>query len=280
MQSRSSRSKPTISRSEERRVGKDSNHTRCLSDWSSDVCSSDLTPGTTGDRTKNGGGFVANGVRSDMNNFVLDGVDNNAKIPDLSSNSNVIIQPSVDAIQEFKVETNNFSAEYGYSAGAVVNATIKSGTNTLHGAAFEFLRNNELDARDYFLPAGSRKPVLQRNQYGAALGGPAIRNKTFLFGSWEGTRQNQGITLVNTLPSAALRGGNFTGQRPIFDPATLANNPNGAGFIRTPLPGNAIPVSRIDPRSAKLTALIPEVNQPGAANNFVSNPTQVLKRDQ
>src|SRR5258706_3859961 len=224
---------------------------------------------SSGYRAKAGGAFVANGVRADMNNFMLDGVDNNAKIVDLSSNSNVIIQPSVDAIQEFKVETNNFSAEYGYSAGAVVNATIKSGTNALHGSLFEFLRNNQLDARDYFLPSTATKPVLQRNQYGAAVGGPVIKNKTFFFGSWEGTRQTQSVTLVNTLPSAALRAGTFTGTgvRPIFDPATLANNPNGNGFVRTQFPGNTIPASRIDPRSAKLTALIPDVNLAGAANN-------------
>src|SRR5262249_34312632 len=88
--------------------------------------------GTAGERAKNGGSFVANGTRSDMNNFILDGVDNNAKIVDLSNNTNVVIQPSVDALMEFKVETNTYSAEYGHSAGAVVNATIRSGTNKIH----------------------------------------------------------------------------------------------------------------------------------------------------
>ena len=107
-------------------------------------------PGQAGDRAKNGGGFVANGVRSDMNNFMLDGVDNNSKILDLSTSTNVVIQPSIDAIQDFRVETNNYSAEYAYSAGAVVNATLRSGTNRFHGTAFEFLRNDKLDARDYF----------------------------------------------------------------------------------------------------------------------------------
>ena len=92
--------------------------------------------GTAGDRAKNGGSFVANGTRSDMNNFILDGLDNNAKILDLSNNTNVVIQPSVDALMEFKVETNVYSAEYGHSAGAVVNATIRSGTNKLHGTRF------------------------------------------------------------------------------------------------------------------------------------------------
>lgn len=239
------------------------------------------TSGTTGDRTKNGGGFVANGVRSDMNNFVLDGVDNNAKIPDLSSNSNVIIEPSVDAIQEFKVETNNFSAEYGYSAGAVVNATIKSGTNQFHGVAFEFLRNDNLDARDYFSLPTASKPILQRNQYGGVIGGPVIRNKTFFFGSWEGTRLNNAASQVTTLPTAAQRLGNFSsGAKTLFDPNSLAVNPNGAGFVRTAFPGNIIPASEIDLRSAKIAALIPQLSTSGAANNFVADPVIRDKRNQ
>ncbi len=215
--------------------------------------------GTAGDRAKNGGSFVANGVRSDMNNFILDGLDNNAKIPDLSSNSNVIIQPSVDALQEFKVETNNYSAEYGYSAGAIVNATIKNGTNQFHGTVFEFLRNDALDARDYFSLRTQPKPILQRNQYGGVLGGPVIKNKTFFFGSWEGTHLNNGIPQVVTVASGPQRLGDFSsgGAKPIFDPNSLANNPNGTGFVRTQFPGNVIPASQIDPRSAKITALIP-----------------------
>jgi Carboxypeptidase regulatory-like domain/TonB dependent receptor len=235
--------------------------------------------GTGGDRAKNGGAFVANGVRSDMNNFIIDGVDNNAKIPDLSNNSNVVVQPSVDAIQEFKVETNNFSAEYGYSAGAVVNVTLKSGTNKFHGTAFEFLRNDQMDARDYFLLPTAKKAVLQRNQFGGVLGGPVIKNKTFFFGSWEGTRLNNGLTLVQTIPTDALKAGNFAGQKPIFDPNSLAPNPNGSGFIRTQFPNNAIPASLIDPRSAKLSALIPEPNASGSGNNYVVNPTQTYKRN-
>jgi hypothetical protein len=236
--------------------------------------------GTAGDRAKNGGSFVANGVRADMNNFILDGVDNNAKIVDLSSNSNVVIQPSIDAIQDFKVETNNYSAEYGYSAGAIVNATIRSGTNQFHGRAFEFLRNSRLDARDFFLQPSAAKPILQRNQYGGVFGGPVKRNKTFFFASWEGTRQNQGTTIVTTVPSDALKSGNFAGQKTIFDPASLAPNPNGSGFIRTVFAGNIVPANRFTTPSAKITALIPEANAPGVANNFVSSPVQNLKRNE
>jgi len=236
--------------------------------------------GQAGDRAKNGGSFVANGVRSDMNNFMLDGVDNNSKILDLSSSSNVVIQPSIDAIQDFRVETNNYSAEYAYSAGAVVNATLRSGTNRFHGTAFEFLRNDKLDARDYFLQPTASKPVLQRNQYGGVFGGPIVKNKTFFFASWEGTRQNQGTTIVTTLPSDALRSGNFVGQKTIFDPDTLAPNPAGSGFVRTAFPGNIIPASRFTVPSAKLTALIPEPNAAGIANNFVASPIQTLRRNE
>jgi hypothetical protein len=235
---------------------------------------------SSGDRAASGGAFVANGVRSDMNNFILDGVDNNAKIVDLSSNSNVVIQPSVDAIQEFKVETNNFSAEYGYSAGAIVNATIKSGTNRYHGTAFEFLRNDVFDARHYFLLPSDAKPILQRNQYGGVFGGPVVRNKTFFFASWEGTRTNQGNTFVDTLPNAALRAGNFAGQKTINDPAATVPNPSGSGYIKTPFPNNIIPPDRISKTAAMLTAVLPQANGTGVVNNYVSSPTQRTKRDE
>lgn len=129
-----------------------------------------VTEPKPGDRAAAGGSFIANGVRSQLNNFLLDGVDNNAKIVDQQNSSPVVIQPSIDALLEFRVETNNYSAEYGYSAGAVVNATIKSGTNRFHGDAFEFLRNNDLDARNYFATQGTAKPVLQQNQYGCVPG--------------------------------------------------------------------------------------------------------------
>jgi len=138
---------------------------------------------STTNRNKDGGGFIANGVRAQLNNFLLDGVDNNSKVLDQQNSSPVAVQPSVDAVQEFKVETNNYSAEYGYSAGAVVNASLKGGGNQLHGDVFEFLRNNVFDARNYFASPTQPKPVLQRNQYGGTLGGPIVKNKAFLFGA-------------------------------------------------------------------------------------------------
>ena len=132
-----------------------------------------------GDRNAAGGSFIANGVRAQLNNFLLDGVDNNSKIVDQQNSSPVVVQPSVDAVLEFKVETNNYSAEYGYSAGAVVNATIKGGTNQLHGGIFEFVRNDLLDARNYF--ATSPDP-LKQNQFGVTIGGPILKSKLFCDG--------------------------------------------------------------------------------------------------
>ena len=226
-----------------------------------------------GDREAAGGSFIANGVRSQLNNFMLDGVDNNAKVVDQQNSSPVVIQPSVDALQEFKVETNNYSAEYGYSAGAVVNATIKSGTNRFHGDAFEFLRNDTLDARNFFASPTARKPVLQQNQFGGTLGGPIIRHKAFFFGSYERTSINRGNTYVVTVPTAAEKLGNFAGQPTIYDPATTLSLGSGV-YSRTPFAGNQIPLGRFDPAALKLLAAEPLPNVPNQViNNFVSSPT-------
>jgi len=231
-----------------------------------------VTEPKPGDRAASGGSFIANGVRSQLNNFMLDGVDNNAKIVDQQNSSPVVIQPSIDALQEFRVETNNYSAEYGYSAGAVVNATIKSGSNRLHGDVFEFLRNNTLDARNYFATTGTPKPVLQQNQYGGVLGGPIIKNRAFFFGSWEGTRINRGSTYVTTVPTQAMRTGNFAGLAPIYNPSSSV--PSGATFTRMQFLNNQIPLSLVDPAALKLLAAEPLPTFPNlAVNNYVSSPT-------
>lgn len=229
-----------------------------------------------GDRATAGGSFIANGVRAQLNNFLLDGIDNNAKIVDQQNSSPVVIQPSVDALQEFRVETNNYSAEYGYSAGAVVNAMIKSGTNRLHGDAFEFLRNSALDARNYFAAAGTPTPVLQQNQFGGVIGGPIIKNKAFFFGSWESTRINRGNTYLTTVPTAAMRTGNFAGLAPIYDPNTTV--PSGNTFVRTQFPGNQIPLDRLNAAALKLLAIQPLPTFPNlAVNNYVSGPTNTQR---
>ncbi len=228
-----------------------------------------------GDRNAAGGSFIANGVRAQLNNFLLDGVDNNAKVVDQQNSSPVVVQPSVDAVQEFKVETNNYSAQYGYSAGAVVNATIKGGTNQLHGGVFEFLRNDLFDARNYFASPDAVKPELRRNQFGGTLGGPIVRNKAFLFGSFEQTRERDGITYVTTVPTAAMRAGDFTGQPVIFDPNTTKNLGGGI-YSRTAFPNNKIPLSRFDPAALKLLAIFPSATTGGSFNNYVVSPVQSL----
>ena len=157
------------------------------------------------------GAFSANGLRPAQNNYLLDGIDNNSNLVDFLNGTNYAIKPPVDAIQEFKVATNDYSADTGRSAGAVLNATIKSGTNQFHGAAWEFFRNDALDAANYFENAnGLPKGRFQQNQFGATLGGPIIHNKTFFFVDYEGTRANQAIPYTSTVPTATEVSSGFT----------------------------------------------------------------------
>jgi hypothetical protein len=157
------------------------------------------------------GSFAANGLRPSQNNYLLDGIDNNSNLVDFLNGTGYVIKPPVDAISEFKVATNNYSADTGRSAGAVLNATIKSGTNQFHGAAWEFFRNDHLDAANYFEnQQGLSKGRFQQNQFGATLGGPIIRNKTFFFVDYEGTRINQAVTYSSTVPTATERNSGYT----------------------------------------------------------------------
>jgi len=157
------------------------------------------------------GAFSANGLRPSQNNYLLDGIDNNSDTVDFLNGTNFIVLPPVDAIQEFKVQTADFSADLGRSAGAVLNATIKSGTNSLHGAVWEFFRNDKLDAADWFSNnAGIPKGELRFNQFGASIGGPIIKNKMFFFGDYEGLRVVQGAVSTATVPTMAERNSNYT----------------------------------------------------------------------
>jgi carboxypeptidase family protein len=158
------------------------------------------------------GAFSANGLRPAQNNYLLDGIDNNSNAVDFLNGTNYVILPPVDAIQEFKVQTADFSAELGRAAGAVMNATIKSGTNGIHGAAWEFFRNDKLDAADWF-EDNSTTPVkgaLRLNQFGAMIGGPVIKNKFFYFGDYEGKRRVQGTSLTSQVPTVNERSSNYT----------------------------------------------------------------------
>ena len=153
------------------------------------------------------GWFAANGTRPAQNNFLLDGIDNNSNNVDFLSGAAYVLKPPVDAVGEFKLQTNAFSAEFGRAGGAVLNASLKSGTNAFHGSLWEFLRNDAFDAADFFQHyAGGGKGAYRQNQFGGTLGGPIIRNKTFFFVDYEGTRIRQAAAwsgqTVPTLPSA------------------------------------------------------------------------------
>nr|MBA4186174.1 carboxypeptidase regulatory-like domain-containing protein [Acidobacteriota bacterium] len=173
-----------------------------------------LAPGVRESSTNSsigGGGreaaFNVNGLRATMNNFLLDGVDNNAYGTSNQSFSSQVVQASPDAIAEFKVQTNTYSAEYGRSGGAVINASYRTGTNDFHGAAWEFNRNTVLNAVGFFKPLGGEKPPLNRNQFGFTFGGPIIKNHTFFFGDYEGFRQIQKNLVYSNIPTLAQRQG-------------------------------------------------------------------------
>ena len=165
-----------------------------------------LTAGVTisepGARDEAGFGFSANGARSLQNNFLLDGIDNNSNLPDLLNEANYVVMPSVDALQEFRVETDSYSAEFGRATGAVVNATTKSGSNHVHGVLYEFLRNQAFDAANYY---DQSLPPYHQNQFGATIGFPVLRDKLFVFGDYEGLRISQGQTNTALVPTAAER---------------------------------------------------------------------------
>ena len=189
-----------------------------------------------------------------------------------------MVKPPVDAIAEFKVVTADSSAEYGYRPGAKVLVSTRSGGNSLHGSAYEFLRNEKLDGTNFFANrSGSAKPSYRQNQFGGALGGHIIRNKTFFFGSYQGTRIRLGQSFVSSVPSLAVRGGDFSGQpaqrRNIFDPMTLTGTGNDAA--RLPFPGNRIPASRFDPVAKRVADIYPAPNISGRdelPNNFFFGP--------
>lgn len=204
------------------------------------------------------GAFNANGMRSTYNNFLLDGMDNNAYSTSNQGFSNQVAQPSPDAVQEFKVITSNYSAEYGRVGGAVVNVVMRSGANEFHGTAYEFLRNTVLNAFGYF-PAAI-KPPLQRNQFGATLGGPIIKNKIFFFTDYEGFRNIQKVLFVDSIPSAS--------DRAFVVPATLSQGitdpRTGANYAA----GSTIPLSAVTPFAQKVLSQLPATTGTGRSGNY------------
>ncbi|MGC2403602.1 MAG: carboxypeptidase regulatory-like domain-containing protein [Acidobacteriaceae bacterium] len=221
--------------------------------------------------------FIANGQREIQNSYVLDGIDNKNKIVGFDSSDAQSIEPIIDAIQEFKVQTATFSAEFGQSAGGVVNVSIRSGTDHFHGSAFEYLRNSWLDADPYFQPALTAKPQFIQNQYGATVGGPLLRNHTFFFFAWQSSRISDASPQLAVVPTASQLAGQFGAA--IYDPATTQASPSGSGYTRSQFAGNRIPAARFDPVAAKLLTLFPAPNLTGA-NNFFSNQKETINNNQ
>ena len=184
------------------------------------------------DTTPREGAFNVNGMRSTYNNFLLDGMDNNAYSTSNQGFSNQVAQPSPDAVAEFKVITSNFSAEYGRVGGAVVNAVMRAGTNQLHGTLYEFLRNTDLNAVGFFKPAGNVKPTMHRNQYGGTVGGPFIKNKLFFFADYEGFRHIQKTYYAASIPNMNDRAGILPVS--VVNPATGVVYPAGTAIQMTP----------------------------------------------
>lgn len=223
--------------------------------------------------------FVANGARPVQNSYLLDGVENKNRIVGFDNGTAQTIQPVLDAIQEFKVQTSTYSAEFGQSAGGVVNVSLRAGANDLHGSLFHFHRNSAISATPYFQPVRGQKPQFLQNQFGATLGGAVVKNRTFYFGSWQSSRELSAAPQIGTVPAAELRAGDF-GSRAVFDPDSTRANPGGSGFVRDPFPGNRIPAGRWDAVAAKAAPLYPAPNLPGAVRNHFYNPKQRVLGEQ
>lgn len=219
----------------------------------------DATPGGFGAATS---GFSVNGQRNQSNNFLLDGASNND-----SFNTGFVLRPPPDAIQEFKILTHSYGAEYGRNSGSVVNVVTRSGTNDLHALAWEFNRSTALNARNHFAAADQAKPKLQQNQFGGALGGPVARNRLFGFGYYEGFRNTSGVTQNFVVLNDAQRNGNFGGTT-IRDPLT-----------GLPFPTNQIPTDRLSQSALRLLRdFVPAANT--GASRYVLSPDSIDNRDQ
>ncbi len=272
-----------------------------------------VAPSEPGSRTETSFGFSSNGARALQNNFLLDGIDNNANLGDVLNGSAYVIQPSVDAIGEFKVETNSYSSEFGRGNGAIMNAVIKSGTNGLHGNVYEFLRNDKLDGRNAFDFFG-RQPY-QQNQFGATFGGPIKKDRTFFFVDYEGLRIREALPQLLLIPTQQQLTGDFssflnlgapvldannnavvdcsgnpTYQGEIFNPRlTLSSGLNANGFCGVPIavntsgvPTNIFPgsgPSAINGTAAGLAALFPPPNTNINGNNYLVDPRKHLNQN-
>jgi len=242
--------------------------------------------GTRPDDRRAGSEIFSNGNREGDNNFLFDGVDNNERLT-----LSITLRPAVDAVREFKIQTNLYSADVGRNSGAVIDVISKSGTNQLHGSLFEFLRNSDVDARTYFNTAGTSFPTFRLNQFGGSLGGPVVipkvyhgKDKTFFFVDYEGFRSSTQIFERGNIPTLRMRTGDFGELLPgtlIYDPLTTVPNPAvPGGFLRTPFPNNVIPASRFDPIAYKMINAYPTPTSSARLNNYAMPRIQPQDYDQ
>jgi hypothetical protein len=239
-----------------------------------------LVPGTTpgpvgGIRQTNGGNetkragaeITTSGGRGTFNLFMIDGLDDREQ-----SVGTLKIFPNLESIAEFKVQVANTDAEFA-TGGAVINVITRSGSNQFHGAAFEYLRNQKFDARMFF---DGQKPPFQENQFGAAIGGPIVKNKTFFFADYQGQRVHSSATAIYSEPTAAMRAGDFTGQGTIYDPNTY----DAVANTRDPFAGNKVPANRFDSVGVNLLQVFPLPNLTGVINNLRLNNLGVQTQDE
>ena len=215
--------------------------------------------------------FSAYGNSGLQNAFLLDGARNENYLRGLDNRTRDMVRPPVDAINEFTVQTSNFSAEFGAAAGGVVSAITKNGTNQIHGTIYDFLRNDHLDSINFF---AQTRPLLVQNQYGGSLGGPVKKDRAWFFAAYEGFNNRSETATTSTVPTAAQRAGIF-GSTPIYDPTTTRPNPSGSGYIRTPFPGNIIPVTSQNSIGMMIANSYPLPNVAGSANLFINNVPQI-----
>jgi hypothetical protein len=216
---------------------------------------------------------VVNGARPQANNFTLDGLDNNESLV-----NTIVFFPSAEAIQEFKVQTNIAPAEFGRAGGAIVNTALKSGSNDIHGSAFDFLRNSEVDARPTFAPSVA---PFRRNQFGGTLGAPIVKNKLFVFGDYQGFRQATPVGVdMASVPTPLMRQGNFS---ELLNPATSGlSQPYVIKNLQTgePFAGNVIPTNLQNPVGLKYLNAYPLPNVPGKVQqNYIIQRQQVQNFD-
>jgi hypothetical protein len=216
-----------------------------------------------------------NGSSAQNNTYLIDGmVNRNLWL------STLIMVPTVDSIQEVRMMTSNYSAEYGAAAGAITIVQTKSGTNRFHGSVYEFLRNNALDANTFFNNRlGALRPGFKRNEFGGTAGGAIKKDKTFYFADYQGIRLRQPRSIISTIPTLGQRQNIATGDFANFG-ATIFDPLNTTGTTRTAFPSNRIPASRLDPAALRVTALVPDPTSSATTRNFVFNPTVAQRTDQ